>query len=29
MARNRIKHSIKAYPCPTGLNPEAVSQRSK
>jgi allantoin racemase len=29
MARNQIKHSIKAYPCPTGLNPEAVSQRSK
>src|SRR4030095_3848957 len=29
MARNRIRHSIKAYPCPTGLDPEAVSQRSK
>jgi allantoin racemase len=29
MARNRIRHSIKAYPCPTGLNPEAVSHRSK
>jgi len=28
MARNRIKHSIKAYPCPTGLDPEAVSRRS-
>ena len=28
MARNHIKHSIKAYPCPTGLDPEAVSQRS-
>ena len=26
MARNNIKHSIKAYPCPTGLDPEAVSQ---
>jgi Asp/Glu/hydantoin racemase len=29
MARNKIKHSIKAYPCPTGLDPDAVSQRSK
>lgn len=29
MARNKISHSIKAYPCPTGLDPEAVSQRSK
>ena len=29
MARNQIKHSLKAYPCPTGLDPEAVSQRSK
>jgi allantoin racemase len=29
MARNHIQHSIKAYPCPTGLNPEAVSQRSR
>jgi allantoin racemase len=29
MARNRISHSIKAYPCPVGLDPEAVSQRSK
>ena len=29
MARNKIKHSIKAYPCPSGLDPEAVSQRSK
>lgn len=28
MARNKIKHSIKAYPCPTGLDPEAVSHRS-
>jgi hypothetical protein len=29
MARNKIKHSLRAYPCPTGLSPEAVSQRSK
>ena len=29
MARNHIKHSIKAYPCPTGLDPDAVSRRSK
>jgi Asp/Glu/hydantoin racemase len=29
MARNRIQHSIKAYPCPTGLDPETVSQRSR
>ena len=29
MARNQIKHSIKAYPCPTGLDPDAVSKRSK
>ena len=29
MARNNIKHSIKAYPCPTGLDPDAVSKRSK
>ena len=29
MARNKIKHSIKAYPCPTGLDPDAVSARSK
>ena len=29
MARNKISHSIKAYPCPTDLDPEAVSQRSK
>jgi hypothetical protein len=27
MARNKLKHSIKAYPCPTGLDPEAVSKR--
>ena len=27
MARNKLKHSIKAYPCPTGLSPEAVSRR--
>jgi Asp/Glu/hydantoin racemase len=29
MARNRIQHSIKAYPCPTGLDPDAVSQRAR
>jgi len=29
MARNKIRHSIKAYPCATGLDPEAVSQRSR
>ena len=29
MARNHIRHSIKAYPCPTGLDPDAVSKRSK
>lgn len=29
MARNRIKHSIKAYPCAPGLDPEAVSRRSR
>jgi len=29
MARNKIKHSIKAYPCQGGLDPETVSQRSK
>ncbi len=29
MARNKISHSIRAYPCPTGLDPDAVSQRSK
>ena len=28
MVRNRLKHSIKAYPCPTGLVPESVSKRS-
>jgi Asp/Glu/hydantoin racemase len=28
MARTKMSHSIKAYPCPTGLDPEAVSQRS-
>jgi len=27
MARSRISHSLKAYPCPTGLTPEAVSKR--
>ena len=29
MVRSRISHSIKAYPCPTGLSPEAVSRRSQ
>jgi hypothetical protein len=29
MARNRIQHSIKAYPCPAGLEPDAVSQRAR
>jgi hypothetical protein len=29
MARNKIQHSVKAYPCPAGLDPEAVSQRSR
>ena len=29
MVRSKISHSLKAYPCPTGLNPEAVSKRSK
>jgi hypothetical protein len=28
MARARISHSLKAYPCPAGLTPEAVSKRS-
>ena len=28
MARSKISHSIKAYPCPAGLTPEAVSQRA-
>jgi Asp/Glu/hydantoin racemase len=28
MVRSKISHSIKAYPCPTGLSPEAVSRRS-
>lgn len=27
MARNNLTHSIKAYPCPTGLDPETVSKR--
>jgi Asp/Glu/hydantoin racemase len=27
MARNQIKHSIKAYPCQTGIDPESVSKR--
>jgi allantoin racemase len=29
MARSRISHSLKAYPCPAGLTPEAVSKRAK
>lgn len=29
MVRSKITHSIKAYPCPVGLSPEAVSRRSK
>ena len=29
MVRSKISHSATAYPCPAGLNPEAVSQRSK
>src|SRR5918999_2426715 len=29
MVRAKISHSIKAYPCPTGLSPDAVSKRSK
>lgn len=29
MARNKIQHSIKAYPCATGLDPDAVSRRSR
>jgi len=29
MARNKIRHSIKAYPCPGGLDPEAVSRRAQ
>jgi hypothetical protein len=28
MARNKIQHSIKAYPCPADLDPAAVSKRS-
>jgi Asp/Glu/hydantoin racemase len=28
MARNRIQHSIRSYPCAAGLEPEAVSRRS-
>jgi Asp/Glu/hydantoin racemase len=28
MVRSKITHSIKAYPCPTGLSPEAVSRRA-
>ena len=29
MVRSKISHSAKAYPCPTGLNPDAVSSRSR
>jgi Asp/Glu/hydantoin racemase len=29
MVRSKISHSIKAYPWSSGLNPDAVSQRSK
>ena len=29
MVRSKISHSIKAYPCPAGLSPEAVSRRSQ
>jgi hypothetical protein len=29
MARNKIRHSIKAYPCPADLDPAAVSKRSR
>jgi allantoin racemase len=29
MVRSKISHSIKAYPCPTGLSAEAVSRRSQ
>ena len=29
MARNKIRHSIKAYPCPSDLDPAAVSKRSR
>jgi allantoin racemase len=29
MVRSKISHSIKAYPCPTGLSPEVVSRRSQ
>lgn len=28
LARNKISHSIKAYPCPSGLDPDQVSRRS-
>ena len=28
MVRSKITQSLKAYPCPTGLSPEAVSRRS-
>jgi hypothetical protein len=29
MVRSKIAHSIKAYPCPSGLSPDAVSKRSQ
>jgi Asp/Glu/hydantoin racemase len=29
MVRSRVSHSLKAYPCPAGLNPDAVSKRSE
>lgn len=29
MARNGVRHSLKAYPCPAGIDPEAVSHRSR
>lgn len=29
MVRSKISHSLRAYPCPAGLRPEAVSQRLK
>lgn len=28
MVQAKVTHSIKAYPCPTGLSPEAVSRRA-
>lgn len=29
MARSRIQHSVKAYPCAAGLDPDAVSRRNR